>query len=487
MNFNFLIVSIFILVSSCTQFKRPTYTVAIIGDLENSLDPVLRTEVNSRTLLNQICGRLVKINENLELESFLAKKWNISDDGLIYEFQLHSDKLFSDKTPVDASDVKFSIERMRSIKESFASSLTRNIKKIEVPTKDIVRLTLSTPNVKFLYLLAHPRFCIMSAKKPFITLNDKIFPNSFSELSIVSWNEKTKTLTLNSERNSSNIDVMFLTQKEAISQFNNNKIDDLSFYLLTDDEINALKAPKKVIETKYYWTWVFDFNLHSRNSGSLDFRKKFIETFDKFEFVKDWNSNIQTSETIIPTGFLPNFKIEYTRPPQKYRHFSKCTQFLTIGVITGIPSPVTFEEAIKKQVQKITGCSPQITWIPMSDFSKVSSERRFDMYFSAVSNRLIDPIEYFRSYISDNSENLLGCSDSSLDKLFKVLEKKQVHSRSLSDYEDIEKTFHKSYCAMPIGNPKFKFVYSSRVNKIFNNPIGMDLNFWTANISNGNF
>lgn len=478
----FIFITLFIL-NSCVQVRNFDYNIAIIGKIDTKMDPVLKTEVNSRTLLNQLCGRLVKINENLELEPFLAKSWTISNDGLSYTFDLYDNLFFLNKKSVTALDVKFSLERMRTTKDSYASSLTRNIKDIDVISSYRLKLTLITPNVKFLYLLAHPRFCILSSNQPFIEIDGILFPNSVSNISVYSWNEKTETLKLIDSKNKATINLFYLTQQEAINKFNKKELDDLSFYLLTDNEIDSITAPKTIVETNYYWTWVFDFNLSSKNSKKLSFRRNIYENFDRDEFVHDWNTSVTPAKSLIPKGFLAKFDLDFKKV--KYPHLKspqKCISPVSIGVIDGIPSQESFEIAAKKQFKALTGCVPKIIWIPMSEFSKVSSERQYDIYFSAISNRLIDPIEYFRSYIDGNSENLLGCSFSKLNTAFHILEKTQVYKRTLNSYSNLERIFRESACAVPIGNPRFKFIYSNKFEKIYNNPIGMDLNFWTSNI-----
>ena len=43
----------------------------------------------------------------------LAESWQVSDDGLIYEFMLRKGVKFHNGEPVTAEDVKFSFERYR--------------------------------------------------------------------------------------------------------------------------------------------------------------------------------------------------------------------------------------------------------------------------------------------------------------------------------------------------------------------------------------
>jgi peptide/nickel transport system substrate-binding protein len=66
-----------------------------------------------------IYDQLVRVDTSgTTLEPALAEKWEISPDGLTYTFHLRKDVLFSDGTPLKASDVKFSIDRAKTNKKS---------------------------------------------------------------------------------------------------------------------------------------------------------------------------------------------------------------------------------------------------------------------------------------------------------------------------------------------------------------------------------
>lgn len=53
-------------------------------------------------------SRLLRFDQDMQLQPDLAKKWDISDDGLTYTYQLRDDVVFSDGSPLKASDVVFS-------------------------------------------------------------------------------------------------------------------------------------------------------------------------------------------------------------------------------------------------------------------------------------------------------------------------------------------------------------------------------------------
>ena len=63
----------------------------------------------------------------------LAKSWTISDNGLVYTFQLQEDVKFHNGSDFDASDVKFSIDRARDENSTNAQKgLFKGIRSVDV-------------------------------------------------------------------------------------------------------------------------------------------------------------------------------------------------------------------------------------------------------------------------------------------------------------------------------------------------------------------
>jgi len=85
----------------------------------------------------------------------LAASWEISDDGLIYTFQLREGVTFHDGTTMDAGDVKFTFDRILAEDSVNAQkALYAVIASVEVVDPLTVRMTLSEPNGNMLFNLA---------------------------------------------------------------------------------------------------------------------------------------------------------------------------------------------------------------------------------------------------------------------------------------------------------------------------------------------
>ena len=75
-----------------------------------TLDPHLVTDTTSAGLVVELFSGLVSLNSDLEIVPELAESWDISDDGKVYTFKLRENILFSDGSPIKASDFKWSLE-----------------------------------------------------------------------------------------------------------------------------------------------------------------------------------------------------------------------------------------------------------------------------------------------------------------------------------------------------------------------------------------
>jgi peptide/nickel transport system substrate-binding protein len=85
----------------------------------------------------------------------LATEWTNNDDFTSFTFTLNENAVFSDGSPVESSDVKFSLERLLNLQGS-ASFLMAGLASIETPDAQTVTVNFSAPNSAFLAIVAAP-------------------------------------------------------------------------------------------------------------------------------------------------------------------------------------------------------------------------------------------------------------------------------------------------------------------------------------------
>ena len=140
----------------CQVPNPDTLVVASSIDL-TTLDPAVSTSNNDYKIIYSLYDRLVTYRGGVEgVVPMLAKRWDVSSDGLEWTLSLRDGVEFHDGTPVDAEAVKFSFERLLELGE-YAAGLFSGILEpsgITVVDKHTVKFTLNAPFGPFLELLA---------------------------------------------------------------------------------------------------------------------------------------------------------------------------------------------------------------------------------------------------------------------------------------------------------------------------------------------
>jgi peptide/nickel transport system substrate-binding protein len=96
---------------------------------------------------------LVKPMPDGQLSPCLATRWQESEDGLTYEFELRPGVKFHNGDPFTAEDVKFSFERYKG---TGATELKKQVKAVEIVSPHRIRFVLHAPWPDFLTFYATP-------------------------------------------------------------------------------------------------------------------------------------------------------------------------------------------------------------------------------------------------------------------------------------------------------------------------------------------
>ncbi len=128
-----------------------------------ALDPHKQSLTAIWHVVEHIYNGLTRIKPDLTVEPDLAESWEISPDGLTYTFKLRPGVTFQDGTPLKASDVKFSFERLVDpATASPSASDLASMERVEAPDDATVVLTLKAPDASLLAILASQSCIVMS-------------------------------------------------------------------------------------------------------------------------------------------------------------------------------------------------------------------------------------------------------------------------------------------------------------------------------------
>jgi peptide/nickel transport system substrate-binding protein len=78
----------------------------------STLNYILHTQEEERQILSYLYDPLIALNQNLAPIPSIATRWEIGDEGRSYTLHLDPRATFSDKTPVKASDVVFTLNKI---------------------------------------------------------------------------------------------------------------------------------------------------------------------------------------------------------------------------------------------------------------------------------------------------------------------------------------------------------------------------------------
>ena len=107
----------------------------------HSFDPAFAKDQSRIWFCNQIYNSLVQLDSNLQVQPSISKRWEISENGLQYDFIIrdnvafhHSEKIFGmNGRCVDVNDVIYSLNRLKSKKiASPGAWILSNVKNISV-------------------------------------------------------------------------------------------------------------------------------------------------------------------------------------------------------------------------------------------------------------------------------------------------------------------------------------------------------------------
>lgn len=124
--------------------------LVIARDMDvNSLDPARAWCDTCQIYNTSVYEQLVTLDKDNKVVPVLAKSWEVNKEQTQLTFKLDPAAKFSDGSPVEAKDVKWSFERLKNIKGNGAF-LADPIASIDTPDAQTVVVHLSAPNSEFL-------------------------------------------------------------------------------------------------------------------------------------------------------------------------------------------------------------------------------------------------------------------------------------------------------------------------------------------------
>lgn len=158
-------------------------------------------------------------------------------------------------------------------------------------------------------------------------------------------------------------------------------------------------------------------------------------------------------------GYEDNFGELVKYDPEKAKQLLKeagydeskplSVRFVTLGDSPMVQATTTALQAMLRNI----GVDVQVEERPSSDFSKVTSERDFDLFMSGFSSSDPFGVAYFgQIYASDSELNKSGTGSPEMDKKIEELQKLPTADEQIKRANELEKEALKEYGIMPYAN-----------------------------------
>jgi peptide/nickel transport system substrate-binding protein len=137
--------------------------LVIARDMDiNSLDPSRAWCDTCQIYDSAVYEQLTTLDKDMKTVPLLAESWTSNKEMTEFTFKLNTAAKFSDGSPVEAKDVKWSFERLKNLKAG-AAFFTDTIASVEAPDAKTVVVKLNIANSEFTQMVAAPSMAIINS------------------------------------------------------------------------------------------------------------------------------------------------------------------------------------------------------------------------------------------------------------------------------------------------------------------------------------
>ncbi|MGE4347385.1 MAG: ABC transporter substrate-binding protein [Flavobacteriaceae bacterium] len=445
MNFRFVLFLFFVfLLSSCSDNRKQDKENMVFRYNESSniatLDPAFARTQAEIWIANQLFNGLVQLDDSLNIQPDIAKKWTVSQDGKRYVFTLRNDVFFHKSSVfahntrfVKASDFEYSFSRLADKKTASPGSwIMRNVKNFKAVNDTLFEINLEKPFPAFLGLLTM-KYASAVPKEGFEKgYNFRKNPIGTGAFTFKLWEENVKLVLRKNpnyfEKDSSGnplpyleaVAVTFLPDKQSgFLQFVQGKSDFISGLDASyKDEILTPKGELqekyrknfKMLKGSYLNTEYLGFKTNNSNSPVSDkrIRQALNYGFDRTKMVAYLRNNMGTAATngFVPDGLHGRYLngYDYDLPKAKelveeYKSEAQ-TRSVTITLSTNA-SYLDIAEYLQREWQKI-GIEVKIDIMPNSALRQGMATGKVDFFRGSWIADYPDAENYLSLFYSKN-------------------------------------------------------------------------------------
>lgn len=451
---------------------------------------VVSTDTTSFTIFRHVLENLVMLDENDHVMEGVAKDWTVSDDGLVYTFELRDNMKWSNGEAVTAHDFVFAWTALLTpdfaapyasfgyVFKNGAAFNNGQAKAEDLGFKAVsdykLEVTLENPTAYFLQMLAFGVFAPVNEKaynqfgETYGTDADKMVYNG--AFTIESWEHENKVvLAKNSEYfNADKVEIEKINMvmiKEANAAMNSFKAGEVDVIGINGEQREMISGEKYPINNYDDGSsWYFEFNLSDDILKNVNLRKALTYAVDKQIFADAILRNDSKPATSFTppaiTAIEPSFQeqvgvIVPTIDVDKAKdYYAKALQELGVDSVSltmladDTDAAVDNASFIQEQLRVNLGIELKVENMPFKSRLARMENKDFQIVMAGWGPDYNDPMTFLDLWESTNGNNHAGYASPAYDELLNKVRAEADIDKRTSLLVETEKLLLED---MPIG------------------------------------
>jgi len=443
---------------------RKTFRIPMfMGAVE--LDPMKLVDTNSLWITNQIYDTLFELSPSGEIKPRLVSQWSISPEGRALTLSLRKGLFFSDGSPLAASDVLFTLDRLRRFSKR-EGPLLRLIRKMTISPSGDVIIEFSEPVPSFPKILAHPSYSILPARYKSAIAQGNFFqsPIGSGPYRVEQWSPKNfihlKTQPHDGNYKPSVEDIFFQFLDPAKSW---TKEDILQFDLLIGLPAYNTSAPAGFVSHWYHRPAIefLGFNLRHPFWKNEDMRKAFRKMFKKGkyydEMFREAKRSWKLTDTPIPLGMLGSTKEKVAEPMPSRSDVDQVSKYLAKNgceIFFASHDHLSEKRLSQVFVSAMPMCQKKIRIkkVSVSQLPKKIDEGKVGLFVLRLAADSFDPYEILIYFSEDAPDNYTGFEDRRYTEALRRARRILDEEKQANLYEELAEQLDRRHLIIPIAS-----------------------------------
>lgn len=451
---------------------------------------VTMTDTTSFTVLRHIVENLVTLDENDNVKPGVAKDWTVSDDGLVYTFNLRDDMKWSNGEPVTAHDFVFAWTAL--LTPGFASDYAyfgyvfkngEAYNNGEAGAEELgfralsdyqLEVTLENPTVYFLDTLAFGVFAPVNEKAykefgtAYATDADKMVYNG--PFKMTSWEHESKiVLEKNPDYyNADNIElekIVMVMINDSNAALNSFKVGEVDMIGLTGEQVQLMKKENYPIYTYADGsTFYLEYNLENKYLSNKNLRKAITYAIDKQAFIDSIVKNNSQAAVSFTAPAIKGLNDKFCKEVGSLQpvydaklakeYYNKALEELNVDkislslIIDDSDSAVKNGAFVQEQLKVNLGLEIKVEPMPFKSRLDRMSNKDFEIVFSGWGPDYNDPLTFLDIFETGGGNNHGNFSIAQYDELLDKVRKEMDEKTRFEYLKELEQILMEE---MPIG------------------------------------